>query len=84
MYKPEDFNLTNAPKEMVQYVLDNVEDFEARYARAWDIIGRNRCPLRMADEALYDDIYNSMCEWVNDELESYPEDFDYDIEEIFG
>lgn len=73
MYTAEDFNLGNAPKEMVQYVIDNVEDFDARYARALDIIGRYRCPLRMADESLYNDIYNSMCEWVMDK-----------VEEIFG
>lgn len=84
MYKAEDFNCKNAPKEMVQYVIDTVEGFDARYARALDIIGRYRCPLQMADEGLYNDIYDAMCEWVNDEFESYPEDFDYDIEEIFG
>jgi hypothetical protein len=84
MYTADDFNCENAPKKMVQYVVDTVEDFDARYARAWDIIGLNRCPLRMADESLYDDIYDAMCEWVMDEFESYPEDFDYDIEEIFG
>jgi hypothetical protein len=84
MYTANDFNCENAPKEMVQYAIDTVEDFDARYARAWDIIGLNRCPLRMADEGLYNDIYNAMCEWVMDEFESYPEDFDYDIEEIFG
>lgn len=84
MYTSDDFNTKNAPKEMVQYVVDTVEDFDARYARAWDVIGAYRCPLRIADEDMYNDIYNAMCEWVMDELESYPEDFDYDIEEIFG
>ena len=84
MYTAEDFNLKNAPKEMVQYVIDTVEDFDARYTRALGIIGSYRCPLQMADEGLYNDIYDAMCEWVNDEFESYPEDFDYEIEEIFG
>lgn len=84
MYTKDDFNTENAPKEMVQYVIDTVEDFDARYARAWDTIGLNRCPLRMADESLYDDIYDAMCEWMQDEYDCIPEDFDVDIEEIFG
>ena len=84
MYTSDDFNTENAPEEMVQYVIDTVEDFDARYARAWDVIGVYRCPLRIADEDLYNDIYNAMCEWVKDKFESYPEDFDYEIEEIFG
>ena len=84
MYTSDDFNTENAPKEMVQYVIDTVEDFDARYAHAWDIIGLNRCPLRMADESLYNDIYDAMCEWMQDEYDCIPEDFDFDIEEIFG
>ena len=83
MYKPEDFNLTNAPKEMVQYVLDNVEDFDIRYSLALKTIDKCRCPLYHADCSLYDDIYNAMCEWCN-ERDFYPEDYDYDIEEILG
>lgn len=83
MYKPEDFNLTNAPKEMVQYVIDNVDDFESRYDHALKVMDIYRCPLYHADCSLYDDIYNTMCEWCN-ERDFYPEDYDYDIEEIFG
>lgn len=30
-----------------------------------------------------DDINNAMCEWCN-ERDFYPEDYDYDVEEIFG
>lgn len=83
MYRPEDFNLTNAPKEMVQYVIENVDDFESRYDHALGVIDSERCPLYYADCSLYDDIYNAMCEWCN-ERDFYPEDYDYDIEEIFG
>lgn len=73
MYKAEDFNCKNAPKEMVQYIIDTVEGFDARYARALDIIGHYRCPLQMADEGLYNDIHDAMCDWMQDK-----------IEEIFG
>jgi hypothetical protein len=85
MYKAEDFNLENAPKEMVQYVIDNVVDFDIRYQRALYIIGRDRCPLRMADESLYNDIYEALSDWCieNDEL-CYLDDGCVDVEEIFG
>lgn len=81
MYTADDFNTENAPKEMVQYVIDNVQDFNARYARAWKIIGRDRCPLRMASYGLYSDIEEYIGEWGHDN-----EDCSnlYDIEEIFG
>ena len=73
MYTADDFNTKNAPKEMVQYIIDTVEGFDARYTRALDIIGRYRCPLQMADEGLYNEIYDAMCDWMQDK-----------IEEIFG
>ena len=81
MYTADDFNTENAPKEMVQYVIDNVQDFDARYASAWKIIGRDRCPLRMASYDLYSDIEEYIGEWCHDN-----EDCSnlYDIEEIFG
>ena len=81
MYTADDFNTENAPKEMVQYVIDNVQDFNARYARAWKIIGRDRCPLRIASYGLYSDIEEYIGEWCHDN-----EDCSnlYDIEEIFG
>ena len=87
MYTAEDFNLTNAPKEMVQYVIDNVDDFEPRYQHALSIIGRDRCPLRMANLCLYAEIEDMIKEWC--EQESWLKDKnicpdDYDIEEIFG
>lgn len=85
MYTANDFNTDKAPKAMVQYIIDNVEDFEARYSRAFSIIGRNRCPLRLADPILYDDILDRGADWMIDNDTSDAPDFpDYDIEEIFG
>lgn len=84
MYKPNDVKLTNAPEEMVQYVINNVEDFEPRYKHALGIMDKQRCPIIVADSDLHDDIYNAMCDWTLNELETYPEDLNYDIEEIFG
>lgn len=84
MYTADDFNCKNAPKEMVQYVVDTVEDFDARYARALDIIGRYRCPLSMADYPLFADIHSAMADWAIDHNVSDEEFDEFDIEEIFG
>ena len=80
-YKPEDFNLNAAPYDMVEYVLNNVEDFGPRYYLAWKTIGRMRCPLQHADSTLYDAISDAICDWCSDNEED-PDEFD--IEEIFG
>lgn len=87
MYTADEFNTENAPKEMVQYVIDNVLDFDIRYQCALNIIRRDRCPLRMADLCLYTEIEDMIIEWCD--LESSIKDKhiwadDYDIEEIFG
>lgn len=82
MYKPNDFNLTNAPEEMVQYVIDNVEDFEPRYKRALNIMDRKRCSLRNADFELYDNILDACVDWFNENGDGGA--IGYDIEEIFG
>ena len=81
MYKAEDFNLTNAPKEMVQLVIDSIVDFDAIYGRALEIIGSERCPLRIADRRLYDTIQEIIEDWCTD---NGCDPDDYDIEEIFG
>ena len=79
-----DFNTENAPEEMVQYVIDNVDCFEPRYQRALRIMGRNRCPLSMADYPLFDDIHSAMADWAIDNNVTDEEFDEYDIEEIFG
>ena len=82
MYKAEDFNLTKAPKELIQYVIDNVEDFEPRYQYASYLIGKTRCSLEHALEDLYYDIWGAMSEF----FEEHPEwaDNEIYIEDIFG
>lgn len=85
MYRPEDFNLTNAPREMVQYVLDNVEDFDIRYSLALKTIDKCRCPLRLANDSLFDEIQGAMVEWAMYESNLTDEEFEeLDAEEIFG
>lgn len=81
MYTADDFNTENAPKEMVQYVIDNVEGFESRYMSALSLMRHYRCPLSVADYCLFEDIEECIGEWCHDN-----EDCSnlYDIEEIFG
>ena len=81
MYKANDFNCTNAPKEMVQYIIDNVEDFEPRYQHALSIIGRDRCPIWQADQSLYMEMQDTLDDWCNDNEDN--SDL-YDVNEIFG
>ena len=70
-YKPDDFNLDNAPKELVQYVIDNVDDFGRRYQKALTKIDRMRCPLRMADSNLYNEICDNVEDWCSDNDENF-------------
>lgn len=79
-YKPDDFNLDNAPKELVQYVIDNVDDFGRRYQKALTKIDRMRCPLRMADSNLYNEICDNVEDWCSDNDDNID---NYDIDEIF-
>ncbi len=81
-FSVEDFNTDSVPIELIQYVLDNVRDFGRRYSIALNRIGHNRVPLRVADNSLYNDIYDAIDDWCLDEFEAHPDD--YDIEEIFG
>ena len=85
MYKPNDFNLTNAPEEMVQYVINNVEDFDMRYSLALKTIDKCRCPLQLADYSLFEEIKCAMAEWAMYESNLTDEEFnEFDAEEIFG
>ena len=83
MYTADDFDMEHAPEDMVQYVIDNVDCFEPRYQRALEIMGRNRCPLSMADYPLFADIHSAMAEWAIDNNVSDEEFDEFDIEEIF-
>ncbi|WP_296864593.1 hypothetical protein [uncultured Methanobrevibacter sp.] len=80
-YKPEDFNLDNAPKELVQYIIDNIDDFGKRYQKAITKMDRQRCPFRIADNVLYNEINDRISDWCSDNDE---DEDDYDVEEIFG
>lgn len=72
MYTPDDFNLDNAPREMVQYVIDNVDNFHERYNHALNRIGILRAPLRLVDYELYNEIDDAMAYLRSDHLWTKP------------
>lgn len=84
-YTVDDFrreiDTTGAPEELVQYVIDNVPDFDHRYEEAMYNIGRTRRPFRDVDNSLYDDICDAVEEWCD---ENGSDADDYNVEEIFG
>ena len=69
-------------KELAAFVRNNVEDFEVRLQLALKRMDRMRCPFRMADGMLYDEIVDAIEEWCDDNEVSleYDEDWDEVIE----
>lgn len=65
-------------KEVAAYVRNNVEDYEVRLQLALKRMDRMRCPLRMADGVLYDEIVDSIDEWCEDNEISIEYDFDFE------
>lgn len=80
-YTANDFNCDSASPEMVQYVIDNVDDFSGRYSRALTMMDRRRCPLRYADERLYGEMCDAIEDWCADNGCDASE---FSVEEIFG
>lgn len=71
-------------KEIAAFVRNNVEDFEVRLQLALKRMDRMRCPFRMADGMLYDEIVDAIEEWCDDNEVSleYDEDWDEILDEI--
>lgn len=81
MYTANDFNTENAPKEMVQYIIDQIEYFDAKYAFALKQLEELRCPIWMANQPLAMEMQDNLDDWCNDNEDN--SDL-YDINEIFG
>ena len=60
-------------KELAAYVRNNVEYFEERLQWALNKMDRMRCPMRWADEELFNDIVNAIEEWCDDHEVCYDE-----------
>ena len=71
--------------ECIQYVLDDVEDFNPRYSAAMSYIEKFRCGLRRADSSLFNDIVDSVMTYLEDGSEEPDEETVMEsVEEIFG
>jgi hypothetical protein len=53
-------------KDLATYVRNNIEDYETRLQSALDRVDEMRCPLRMADNSLYDEIVDAVTDWCDD------------------
>lgn len=69
-------------KEIAAYCAENIEDYELRVQLALNYMDRMRCPLSMADERLYNEMYDCASEWADNH--DYSVDFidGIDVEEI--
>lgn len=80
-FSAEDFRGTNAPKEMIQYIIDTIPDFHERYNLAINVMAHNRCPIYRADQDLFMEMLDCVDDWCNDNEDN--SDL-YMVEEIFG
>ena len=69
-------------KKIAAYCREQIEDYDLRVKLALNVMDRMRCPLQMADDLLYTEIYNCACDWADDN--GYSVDFfdGIDVEEI--
>ena len=64
--------------EVAAFVRNNVEFYEDRLQLALNKMDRSRCPLKMADNDLYEEIIDAACEWFDDQEISIENDMDWD------
>lgn len=74
--------MANELKEIARYCANHIEDYELRVKIAFNDMIRMRCPLRIADPILYNEMYDCASEWADDN--DYSVDFieGIDVEEI--
>jgi hypothetical protein len=63
-------------KENPYEVFDKIDNFSTRRDLALDMIDKYRCSFYHADSDLYDEMYDALEEWCNDEDELDIEDFE--------
>lgn len=69
-------------KTLAELVAENIEDYELRAQLALKRIGRMRYNLQFADRQLYNEMYETIEEYINEnDLDITMEDID--IEEVF-
>lgn len=70
-------------KEIAAFVRNNIEDYEERLQLALKRMDRMRCPMRMADDGLYDEMCDAVEDWCEDnDIDFYEIDLEELIDEI--
>lgn len=63
-------------KDLAKFMVETIEDYENRAQLALNIIDHNRCSLQQADNSLYNKMYDTAEEFINDNK------LDVDIDDI--
>lgn len=73
----------NNKDELIEYIKSNIADFDDKISKAWELLDKYRCPLRMADNGLYDEIANLIQDYADDNDLSEEWIDNIDVEELF-
>ena len=70
-------------RDIAAYVRDNVEFYEERIQLALSMMGIMRCPLEVANNALYDEMSDAIEDWcVDNGVDFLSLDLDEVVDEI--
>ena len=73
----------NNKNELIEYIKSNIADFDDKISKAWELMDKYRCPLRMVDNGLYDEITNLIQDYADDNDLSEEWIDNIDVEELF-
>lgn len=73
----------NNKDELIEYIKSNIADFDDKISKAWELLDKCRCPFRMADNGLYDEIANLIQDYADDNDLSEEWIDNIDVEELF-
>lgn len=77
-------NNMDVSKRLIPYIKEKLNNADERISNAWCCIDRYREPLRMADNALYEEINACIEQYANENGLSQEWIDNIDIEELFG
>lgn len=73
----------NNKNELIEFIKSNIADFDDKISKAWELMDKYRCPLRMTDNGLYDEITNLIQDYADDNDLSEEWIDNIDVEELF-
>ena len=74
--------IMNTLNEIYNYCREHIDMFGEKEAIALDNINKWRCPLSQASD-LYDEMYECICDWADENDYSVDMLDDIDVEEVF-